>query len=368
MIEQSFQGVQPILYQKQENKVLFLDQTKLPVHVQWIEVDSVEICWDAIRRLAVRGAPAIGIAAAFGLAVAVQNVAEDSGYQAFFKMFQKAKTYLASSRPTAVNLFWALERMEQVVDASEQKGKTIPELKEILFEEAQRIQQEDMLVCKNIGEYGQEILKDGMGILTHCNAGSLATSIYGTALAPIYIARERGMDIKVFADETRPLLQGSRLTAYELLAAGIDVTVIADNMAATVMSKGWVQACIVGCDRLAANGDAANKIGTHGVAVLANSFEIPFYIACPISTIDVSLATGIHIPIEERAGEEITMGFGCRTAPEGVKTYNPAFDVTPNRLISGIITERGILRPPYNESIQRIMEGSCYGKSGKECS
>lgn len=228
------------------------------------------------------------------------------------------------------------------------------ELKAVLREEAEAIYNEDVMLCRKIGEAGQEIMKDGMGILTHCNAGALATSRYGTALSPIYVAQERGLNVRVFADETRPLLQGSRLTAYELTRAGVDTTVITDSMAAVVMKKGWVDAVIVGADRIAANGDAANKIGTYGVALLAKAHNIPFYVACPYSTVDMNTPSGEDIVIEERAAEEVLCGMGKQTGPKEAKVFNPAFDVTPHELIAGIITEKGILRAPYNESLRKL--------------
>lgn len=341
--------VKSIIYK--EGTLTFLDQTKLPVESIFFEIKILEDCWDAIKQLKVRGAPAIGIGAAYGLLLAAQKAPEGS-FESFYKVFKEAKDYLATSRPTAVNLFWALDKMDK--KALELKGQPVSEIKAALEVQAIAIQQEDEEVCRKIGEYGQEIITEGMGILTHCNAGTLATSKYGTALAPIYVAQEKGIDVKVFADETRPLLQGSRLTAYELKESGVDVTLITDSMAAMVMSKGWVQAAIVGCDRVAANGDAANKIGTYGVALLAKAHNIPFYVAGPLSTFDPETATGADIPIEERDPDEVRCGMGKQTAPADVKVFNPAFDVTPNELIAGIITEKGIIRAPYNESIKAL--------------
>jgi len=318
-----------------------------------IEIDNVKECWDAIKELKVRGAPAIGIAAAYGVVVGVKDI-DENDFENFYKEFKKISDYLASSRPTAVNLFWALERMNKV--ALDNKELSISEIKSALEKEAILIHREDEETCRKIGENGLEVLKDGMTVLTHCNAGRLATAKYGTALAPIYIAKERGMNIKVFADETRPLLQGSRLTAFELQEAGVDVTLITDNMAAMVMGEGKIDLVIVGCDRVAANGDTANKIGTYGVALLAKAHNIPFYIAGPLSTIDLDAATKEEIPIEERGAEEIINGFRKQTAPSGIKVYNPAFDVTPHELITGIITEKGIARPPYNISLKKLFE------------
>jgi len=337
----------------ENDRLIILDQTKLPEVTEFIELKKVEDVWDAIFHLKVRGAPAIGIAAAYGLYVAVRDV-KAAGFEEFYEELKKSSDYLASSRPTAVNLFWALRRLERT--AQLHKSKTIEDIKQILLEEAHAIRDEDESMCRAIGENALTLFRDGMTILTHCNAGGLATAMFGTALAPIYLAKEKGWNIKVYADETRPLLQGARLTTWELMQAGVDVTLICDNMAAVVMKKGWVDAVIVGCDRVAANGDTANKIGTYGLAVLAKAHNIPFYIAGPTSTIDMEAATAEDIPIEERKPEEITCGFGRRTAPEGVKTFNPAFDVTPNELITAIITEKGIIRPPYTEGLKKLFE------------
>jgi methylthioribose-1-phosphate isomerase len=266
----------------------------------------------------------------------------------------KQAEYLATSRPTAVNLFWALDRMKARANMLAAEGVKANEAILALMEEAKRIHAEDEETNRLIGEHALTLFEDGMGVLTHCNAGGLATSKYGTALAPFYLALEQGISLKVFADETRPVLQGARLTAFELQQAGVDVTLICDNMAGHVMSKGWIQAVIVGTDRVAANGDVANKIGTYGVAVMAKAHNIPFYVACPLSTIDLSTPTGDDIPIEERHPDEVSHGFGKRTAPEGVAIYNPAFDVTPNELVTAIITEKGIVRAPYSDSLKRL--------------
>jgi methylthioribose-1-phosphate isomerase len=334
-------------------KLYILDQTKLPQVTEFLEVTNIEDVWDAIKQLKVRGAPAIGIAAAYGLALGIK-AAPEQDFGSFYEFFKKQSDYLAGSRPTAVNLFWALKRMD--ARANKESGKPVAEIKQLLTEEAHLIREEDENVCSSIGESALTLFKDGMTVLTHCNAGGIATARYGTALAPFYLAKERGMDIKVFADETRPLLQGARLTAWELMQAGIDVTLITDSMAAMVMQKGKVQAVIVGCDRVAANGDVANKIGTYGVALLAKAHNIPFYVAAPLSTIDLATKTGEDIPIEERDAEEITAGFGKSTAPEGVKVFNPAFDVTPHHLITAIITEKGILRGNYSEELPRLFQ------------
>jgi len=337
----------------ENNELIILDQTKLPDTTEFIKLDKAEDVWDAILHLKVRGAPAIGIAAAYGLCVAMRDTGAKS-HEEFMTELKKNSQYLASSRPTAVNLFWALRRMERA--AFDNKNKTVEELKEILIREANAIRDEDESMCRAIGENALTLFHDGMTVLTHCNAGGLATAMYGTALAPIYLAKEKGWDIKVFADETRPLLQGARLTAWELMQAGVDVTLICDNMAAAVMAKGLIDAVIVGCDRVAANGDTANKIGTYGLAVLAKAHNIPFYTAGPTSTIDIETPSGNEIPIEERKPDEITCGLGRRTAPLGVKTYNPAFDVTPHELITAIITEKGVVRQPYDEGIRKLFE------------
>lgn len=310
-------------------------------------------CWTAIKRLEVRGAPAIGDAAAYGVVLGLKEInAED--FDGFYQHFRKNKEYLASARPTAVNLFWALDRMERVALANREKA--VPEIKKILEAEAEKIRQEDENTCRLIGEYGAELLTEGMTVLTHCNAGRLATAKYGTALSPIYVAKERGINVKVYADETRPLLQGARLTAYELQDAGVDVTLITDNMAAYVMKLGRIDMVIVGCDRVAANGDAANKIGTYGVAQLAKAHNIPFYVAGPFSTIDLATATGADIVVEERDPVEITNGFGKQTAPDGVKVFNPAFDVTDHELITGFITEKGIIKAPFDENFRTLYD------------
>lgn len=337
-----------------ENGVLkILDQTKIPSLTEFLEITKIEDAWDAIKQLKVRGAPAIGIAAAYGLLLGMKNAPENS-FADFYEVFQKHSAYLATSRPTAVNLFWALKRMNERV--MKDKNQPIAKIKVALVAEAHLIRQEDEEVCRTIGENALTLLNDGMGILTHCNAGGIATARYGTALAPLYLAKEKGWDIKVFADETRPLLQGARLTAWELMEAGIDVTLITDSMAAMVMQKGWVQAVIVGCDRVAANGDVANKIGTYGVALLAKAHNVPFYVAAPMSTIDLDTMTGADIPIEERDAAEITEGFGKRTAPVGVKVFNPAFDVTPHDLVTAIITEKGILTGNYQEELPKLFQ------------
>ena len=329
--------------------MIILDQTLLPAVCTHVTLSTIAEVWEAIKSLRVRGAPAIGVCAAFGVLVGTREKRPKTAGEAAAAARESA-AYLATSRPTAVNLFDALERMRRVADKSE--GLPTAEAVLVRLEsEAQALLKDNRRVCLAIGEHGAALIGEGDGVLTHCNAGGLATAGYGTALAALFRAHELGRRFHVFADETRPLLQGARLTAWELLEAGIDVTLICDNMAAQVMREGRVQMAIVGADRIAANGDTANKIGTYGVAVLAQAHDIPFYVAAPLTTFDRALPSGEGIPIEQRASEEVTHGFGTATAPEQVKVYNPAFDVTPNALIAGIITEHGILRPPYEESI-----------------
>ncbi len=328
----------------QPGRVRVLDQTRLPGEVVFLEIDELEPLIDAIRRLAVRGAPAIGCAAALGLA-AVAGKYPPLSLADFRKRLEADGALLAAARPTAVNLSWAVNRVIREMNASGARNDV--EAKRALLLAALTVLAEDIRLCRAIGENGLPLLRDGMTVLTHCNAGALATADYGTALAPIYLAREAGRRIRVYADETRPLLQGARLTAWELQQAGVDVCVICDNMAGLVMKEKRIDLVIVGADRIAANGDTANKIGTYSVAVLAAYHQIPFYVAAPYSTFDLSLPDGKGIPIEERDGTEIGNGFGRRTAPDGVSFYNPAFDVTPRELITGYITERGILTPPF---------------------
>ena len=332
--------------------LVIIDQTRLPGEVHILSLTEQKDIWEAIYLLKVRGAPAIGVAAAIGIYLAAKGI-NAKHYDDFYAQFKQAKDYLATARPTAVNLFWALDRMEQVV--LDNKHKSVDELKRLLHDEAVAIREEDVRVCRSIGEHGLTLIKDGDGILTHCNAGQLATTKYGTALSPIHLGVERGMHFKVFTNETRPLLQGARLSAFELHSNGVDTTVICDNMASQVMKNGWVQAIFVGCDRVAANGDACNKIGTSGVAILAKHYGIPFYVCAPTSTIDMTIAHGDDIPIEERPAHEVTeMWYKQRMAPEGVKVYNPAFDVAENGLITAIITEYGIARAPYDQSLREI--------------
>lgn len=352
-MQENIMNYETVTISEDKNYLVIIDQTKLPEVTEILKLDKQKDIWEAIYKLKVRGAPAIGVAAAIGIYLAAKNIEEEE-YEKFSLEFQAAKEYLASSRPTAVNLFWALDRMHQIVLKNE--NLSVNQIKELLFLEAKKIKDEDIEVCRKIGEWGLTLLKDGDGILTHCNAGQLATAKYGTALAPLHLGKEKGMNFKVFTDETRPLLQGARLSAYELHSAGIDTTLICDNMASIVMKNGWIQAVFVGCDRVAINGDAANKIGTSGVAILAKYYNIPFYVCAPLSTIDDKCLDGFGIEIEERSELEITeMWYKERMAPHGVKVYNPAFDVTDNHLITAFITEEGIIRPPFNENLKAII-------------
>lgn len=332
--------------------VVILDQTQLPNRTVYLTLHTAQELYEAIYELKVRGAPAIGICAGFGIYCLARQIGAQE-YDSFLAEFRRQKEYLNSSRPTAVNLSWALNRMEGVVLGG--RGKSVPEILELLRLESLRIREEDVEMCRAISEYGLTLIKDGDGILTHCNAGPLATSRYGTALGPMLLATERGMKLRVFADETRPLLQGARLTSYELYKGGVDVTLICDGMASIVMKNGWVQACFVGCDRVAANGDTANKIGTSGVAILAKYYGIPFYVLGPTSTIDMACPTGADIKIELRDPAEIREKFYKEpmALPE-IPCYNPAFDVTDNSLIAGIVTEKGICRAPYEKSLAAL--------------
>lgn len=336
----------------EDSALVILDQTLLPGKAELISLHTGEEIWDAIYLLKVRGAPAIGVAAAFGIYLLAKGI-DTQDFDVFYEEFRKQKDYLNSARPTAVNLSWALNRMEQVCLAN--REIPVPEIKQKLKEESIAMKEEDIRVCKAIGEYGLTLVKPGDGILTHCNAGQLATCKYGTATAPIYLGQERGYNFHVYADETRPLLQGARLTSYELYSSGVDVTLICDNMSATVMRNGWVNAVFVGCDRVAANGDTANKIGTSVVATVAKRYNVPVYICAPTSTIDMNTPTGADITIEQRPAHEVTeMWYEKPMAPAGVKVFNPAFDVTDHDLIAGIVTEYSIAREPYTESLKEI--------------
>ena len=328
------------------------DQTRLPGAEEYLILRTPQEFFDAIKTLAVRGAPAIGICAGYAVYVLALQAPEES--EAFAAYMREQGEYLISSRPTAVNLSWAVRRMQAVIDGN--CSISVPEIRQKLLAEAKAIHQEDIEMCRKISEYGLSLVKDGDGILTHCNAGPLATSKYGTALGPMFLAKEQGISLKVFSDETRPLLQGARLTSYELQRGGIDVTLICDNMASIVMKNGWVQACFVGCDRIAANGDFANKIGTSGVAILARHYGIPFYTLGPCSTIDMNCPTGDDIKIELRDPDEIrSMWYKEPMAPADVKCYNPAFDVTDHSLVTAIVTDQGIIYPPFRENLEKMM-------------
>lgn len=331
--------------------VRIIDQTLLPERSVRIDCRDVKKLWEAIRTLRVRGAPALGIAAAFGLVLGLKRTRARSGSE-LLKEAEKVAAYLGSSRPTAVNLFWALRRMLDRVRAM--LHEPVEEILRGLLDEARHIACEDEECCREIGRRGAELLPDPCTVLTHCNAGGLATSGYGTALGVLYAAKEAGKRISAFVDETRPLLQGARLTAWELVRAGIPATVICDNMAASVMRNRHIDAVIVGADRIARNGDVANKIGTYGLSILAKAHGVPFYVAAPLSTFDLSITDGSQIPIEERPAEEIGLIFGHRVVPRGASVYNPAFDVTPAAHITAIITERGVLRQPLEESIAAL--------------
>ena len=332
-----------------EGTLTIIDQTQLPTRLDYITLDTLDAVWDAIKQLKVRGAPAIGVCAAFGVLVGIQQ-RQPATLQAARHAVAVIADHLSTTRPTAVNLFWALDRM-RAVSISGGDDDSPSNYQKALEQEACAIFEEDQALGRRIGEAGAPLIQEGSGVLTHCNAGGLATSGYGTALSVMFQAHDDGRRFRVYADETRPLLQGARLTTWELQQAGIDVTLICDNMAAQVMREGKIDLVIVGADRVAANGDVANKIGTYGVAVLAKAHNIPFYVAIPRSTLDSSLPDGASIPIEERAAEEITHGFGLQTAPDGIAVYNPAFDVTPAALITGIITESGILTPPFTQCL-----------------
>jgi methylthioribose-1-phosphate isomerase len=357
MIEKDIKGIsiiQSVRLDDEKDALIILDQTLLPNEKKFLELQKMEDVWDAIYMLKVRGAPAIGIAAAYGVYLGTKS-SNASNYEELYNDFKKVKDYLSSSRPTAVNLFWALNRMEDRL--IREKEKFIEEIKNALREEAELIREEDERVCESIGENALSLLKPKIGILTHCNAGAIATAKYGTALAPIYLGAQRGYDFKVYADETRPLLQGSRLTAWELHESGIDVTLICDNMASIVMKEGKIQAVLVGCDRVAQNGDTANKIGTSGVAILAKHYNIPFYVCAPTSTIDLKCENGDDIEIELRPNDEIIgKWYEKPMAPEGVNAYNPCFDVTDNSLITAIVTENGIAYPPYTKSLPKMFK------------
>lgn len=332
-------------------KVRFIDQTLLPHEMKFISTDDIRRLWLAIKRLEVRGAPAIGIAGALGIVIGIRG-SRANRFDKFIKELQGCSEYLGSSRPTAVNLFWALKRMERA--AINNCFKPVTEIKKILLGEALKIIEEDMADCRRMARFGSRLVKHGSRILTHCNAGGLATADYGTALGVLFESNRQGKKIKAYVDETRPLLQGARLTTWELMREGIDTTLICDNMAAGLMAKGSIDMIFVGADRIASNGDTANKVGTYNIAVLAKHHKIPFYVVAPLSTFDFGIKTGKDIPIEERSGDEVRAVLGKLIAPKGIKVYNPSFDVTPNELITAIVTERGVLKRPYSRAITRL--------------
>ena len=337
-----------------EGELELLDQRALPARVEILRLNRVDEVWQAIRTLAVRGAPAIGVAAAYGMVMAARGVPPDSQAACVIDALRRAAAHLKEARPTAVNLEWAVDHMVRAAIAH--RGIGVRPLQQRLLDEANEVLRADADMCLAIGRHGVDFIRPGIGVLTHCNAGALAASDHGTALAILYEAQRRGVPFRVFADETRPLLQGARLTAWEMQASGIDTTLICDDMAGLVMQQGKIGLVLVGADRIARNGDVANKVGTYSVAVLAKAHRIPFVVAAPSNTFDLSLADGGGIPIEERPGEEITEGFGKRTAPTGIATYNPACDVTPHDLITAIVTERGIISPITEPNIHQMVE------------
>ena len=337
---------------READAVVMIDQRKLPADEIYVRCKTGSEVARAIRTMVIRGAPAIGVAAAMGIALEMRR-SRATGTQKFAADFYKVCELMAATRPTAVNLFWAIDRMKRSFAKGAEVGESVDQIKDRLDREAAMIHDEDVESCRAMGRFGAEVVPSDARILTHCNAGALATAGYGTALGVVRGAVEAGKQVAVFADETRPFLQGARLTAWELVRDGIATTVITDNMAGALMSQGRVNFVVVGADRIAANGDTANKIGTYAVAVLAHEHDIPFYVAAPLSTIDLNTPDGSTIPIEERNSKEVTHVGGAQLAPEGAQVWNPAFDVTPHRLIAGIITERGIVRPPYIESLAR---------------
>jgi methylthioribose-1-phosphate isomerase len=340
---------------REDDAVVMIDQRKLPAQEVYVRCKTAAEVARAIKTMVIRGAPAIGVAAAMGIALGMRR-STTTGTQKFAAEFYKVCELMAATRPTAVNLFWAIDRMKHAFAAGAEAGESVDQIKDRLDREAQIIHDDDVASCRAMGAFGAAVVPDDARILTHCNAGALATAGYGTALGVIRGAVEAGKQVTVFADETRPFLQGARLTAWELVRDGIQTTVIADNMAGTLMRQGKVNFVVVGADRIAANGDTANKIGTYSVAVLAREHRIPFYVAAPLSTIDLETPDGQHIPIEERNAREVTHSGGSRVVPTGALVWNPAFDVTPHQLIAGIITERGIFRPPYTESLAGAFE------------
>jgi len=340
---------------READAVVMIDQRKLPAQELYVRCKTAAEVARAIKTMVIRGAPAIGVAAAMGIALGMRK-SKATGTQKFAAEFHKICELMASTRPTAVNLFWAIERMKRSFAEAAQAGESVEQIQDRLDREAEAIHDEDVASCRAMGAFGADIVPADARVLTHCNAGALATAGYGTALGVIRGAVERGKRVAVFADETRPVLQGARLTAWELVRDGIDTTIITDNMSGALMRAGKVDLVVVGADRIAANGDTANKIGTYGVAILAREHNIPFYVAAPLSTIDMSTPDGDHIPIELRNAREVTHVGASQLAPAGAHVWNPAFDVTPHRFIAGIITERGIFRAPYSESLKQAFE------------
>jgi methylthioribose-1-phosphate isomerase len=340
-----------------DDAVIMIDQRKLPASEVYVTCRTAAEVAKAIKTMVIRGAPAIGVAAAMGIALGMRR-SKATGTKQFATEFQKTCDLMAATRPTAVNLFWAIERMKKAFAEAAQGGCSVDELKQRLEAEARRIHDEDVQSCRTMGAFGASLVPETARILTHCNAGALATAGYGTALGVIRAAAEQGKRVAVLADETRPFLQGARLTAWELVKDGIDTTVITDNMSASMMRLGHVDLVVVGADRIAANGDVANKIGTYGVAVLAREHDIPFYVAAPLSTIDLNTPDGGHIPIEERNEREVTHVGSSRLTPQGARIRNPAFDVTPAKYVTAIVTERGIARAPYTESLAHLVHGA----------
>ncbi|PKP60875.1 S-methyl-5-thioribose-1-phosphate isomerase [Candidatus Atribacteria bacterium HGW-Atribacteria-1] len=353
------QVLEPIRWDKVEKKLYVLNQLRLPITIEYLIKDTVEGVFYAIRHMEVRGAPLIGIVAAYGIVLGLNNLKSN---ESLFDNIKKNAEFLTKARPTAFNLFWALDRMQKrAIEIEKELSLPLEEKVRMIEEEAMKIHREDERINFQIGEnfLNNLIVQDGDTILTHCNAGVLATSKYGTATSPMYLSKDRGWNIHVYVDETRPYLQGARLTAFELNEAGINVTLICDNMAGMILSKGKVNEIIVGADRIAANGDVANKIGTMPLAILAKHFGVPFYVAAPSTTVELACESGNNIPIEERDVNEVTNWFGIRIAPKGIDVYNPAFDITPHELITAIVTEKGIIKKPFVENIERTL------KSGK---
>jgi methylthioribose-1-phosphate isomerase len=359
MIEDSHPGLAAVSWRGDwDGSLLLLDQTRLPLEIVQLDCQELAQAREAIVQLRVRGAPAIGIAAAYATLLALRPfAAQQSVDSAVLRSIHTDLEHLGTSRPTAVNLFWALERMRLVIAAAAAATPTVASLGRWMLAEARKIHEEDRQMCHAIGRYGASLIEDGMGLLTHCNTGGLATAEYGTALSAFFTAQDQGKEFQVYVDETRPLLQGARLTAWELMQREVPCTLICDSMAAQVMREGKVQAVFVGADRITARGDTANKIGTYGLAVQAKHHGVPFYVAAPSSTFDLSLEWGSDIPIEQRQEGEITEAFGKRTAPRGVRVYNPAFDVTPAELITALITEKGIVRPVTQSHIRELLAG-----------